>query len=205
MVIFLWKNREQPRFLSSRWLVVWAKRFITAWRLIKILFSREKLKYKGIHIGHLSIADKIEVNGKHRNISIGSHTFIADGVHVTSHGLVTIGSNVAINSGVRILSASHYLSDPNWTMFSRPITVGDYAWIATGATILPGVNIGYGAVIGAGAVVTIDVPDYALAVGNPARIFEGKRSKELQYSPVIFTVPYEAWLGRNMPVTDCAA
>ena len=53
---------------------------------------------------------------------------------------------------------------------SKPVEVGDYAWIGAGATVLPGVRVGHHAVIGASSVVTKDVPDYAVAVGNPARV-----------------------------------
>ena len=50
--------------------------------------------------------------------------------------------------------------------------IGDYAWIGAGATVLPGVRVGRHAVIGAASVVTKDVPDYAVAVGNPARVIK---------------------------------
>ena len=52
----------------------------------------------------------------------------------------------------------------------KPVEIGDYAWIGAGATVLPGVRVGCHAVIGASSVVTKDVPDYAVAVGNPARV-----------------------------------
>ena len=65
------------------------------------------------------------------------------------------------------------------------------------ATILPGVTIGYGAVVGAGAVVTKDVPPLAVATGNPATLRLDVRPRDLDYDPVIFLASYEAWVGRS--------
>jgi acetyltransferase-like isoleucine patch superfamily enzyme len=111
---------------------------------------------------------------------------------------ITIGSKVCINDGVQLLTASHDVRDRHWSMRAAPIVIGDYAWIATGAVILPGVRIGEGAVIGAGAVVTRDVPDRALAVGNPARVRRDARALELRYNPNRFVALFEAWLGREV-------
>lgn len=54
--------------------------------------------------------------------------------------------------------------------YTHPVTIGDNVWIAASALVLPGVTIGEGSVIGAGSVVTRDVPPYSLAVGNPCRV-----------------------------------
>jgi len=67
------------------------------------------------------------------------------------HDEVRIGSHVCINDGVVILTASHDVNDPHWRAVTKPVVIDDYAWIATGATILPGVRIGRGAVVGASA------------------------------------------------------
>lgn len=155
------------------------------------------LQRRGAKVGELSILYKPNINGKCSNLKIGAHTFVSQDVHFASHAEIHIGSFVCINNGVRILSASHDLADPFWRMFAKPIVIEDYAWIATGATLLPGTRIGRGAVVGAGAVVACDVPDYALAMGNPAKLSLERRTNQLQYDPVIFAAPYEAWIGRN--------
>lgn len=54
----------------------------------------------------------------------------------------------------------------------KPVEIGDYAWIGAGATVLPGVRVGRHAVVGAASVITKDVPDYAVAVGNPAKVIK---------------------------------
>jgi len=108
---------------------------------------------------------------------------------------VDIGSHVCINDGVKLITASHDVRDADWRTLSKAVRVCDYAWIATGAVILPGVTIGRGAVVGACAVVSKDVPDYALAVGNPARVRENVRTRDLGYSPTNFLAFQAAWLG----------
>lgn len=128
---------------------------------------------------------------------IGNETSLGR-CHIALHDSVTIGSRVVINDGVGILTASHSLSDPQWRHKKAPIVIGDYAWIATNAIILPGVTIGRGAVVGAGAVVRNDVADYTVVTGNPAQISDAKRSTILSYSPVLLNAPFEAWVGSNI-------
>lgn len=199
MITYLWKNREAPDLLSKRWFVVWAKRALTSGGLLKIVFERFRLTIRGVTVGNLSVVRGVDINGRPLNLKIGTNTSLVGPLHIACHDIVEIGSHVTINSGVTILTASHSLSDPKWLSFKKPIYIKDYAWIATGATILPGVTIGRGAVVGAGAVVAKDLPDYSVAVGNPATIKENKRCMDLEYNPVIFCAPYEAWVGKARP------
>ena len=71
--------------------------------------------------------------------------------------------------------------------------------------ILPGVRIGRGAVVGAGAVVSRDVPDHGIVVGNPARLLDRRRVEELNYSPVANLALFEAWLGHGHKTDKKAA
>ncbi|WP_424194714.1 acyltransferase [Ampullimonas aquatilis] len=194
---FLWENREKPNLFSERWLKVWAKRILNMTGLMTILVVRRKWMLQGMKIGTLSILYKFDLNGRAANLIIGDSTFIAAKSHFAIHEKVVIGSCVVINEGVKILTASHDLNDPQWKMYSKPIIIDDYAWIATNAIILPGVSIGKGAVVAAGAVVGRDVPPFALAIGNPAEIRLDRRIHNLDYNPVVFAAPYEAWIGRN--------
>lgn len=193
---YLWRNRERPPIVSTRFLRVIAKRLFYFGSLSNILFRRFKFEFLGGHVGPLSIIGKICINGPASRICIGSRSFISSGVHFASHESIVIGDRVVINEGVVFLTASHSISDPSWRMFSKKIEVCDYAWIATNAIILPGVRVGVGAVVAAGAVVTADVADYAVVGGNPATVIKS-RCSSLNYSPVDFCSPYEAWLGGN--------
>lgn len=195
---YLWRNRERAVFFSPRFFKVWAKRIYTAPKLISILVSRMCFRLRGVELGNLSIVYNFKLVGKAENLSIGNNTFITKTVEFACHEKITIGHNVVINDHAKLLGATHDLNDPTWPMVMKPIVVGNFAWIASNAIILPGVTIGEGAVIGAGAVVSKDVPAYMIASGNPAQLSSKSRCQNLNYNPVVSVAPYEAWLGKTI-------
>jgi acetyltransferase EpsM len=86
-----------------------------------------------------------------------------------------IGQHVIINTGT-VIDHDANIADfahvsPNATLAGN-VTIGEGAWIGAGAVVIPGIKIGKWAIVGAGAVVIRDIPDYAVAVGNPAKIFK---------------------------------
>jgi len=85
------------------------------------------------------------------------------------HFSIRTGSNVSIGPEATILTLGHDPRSPTFADRGGDVDIGDRAWIGYRAIILPGVNIGEGAVVGAGALVTKDVDPYAIVVGNPAR------------------------------------
>ncbi len=106
------------------------------------------------------------------NISCGDNVFFNVNCVVLDENKVTIGSNVLFGPGVQLYTASHPLEAQmrRTHKISKTISIGDDCWIGGNAVICPGVTIGNGCVIGAGSVVTKDIPDYSMAVGNPAKI-----------------------------------
>jgi maltose O-acetyltransferase len=106
-------------------------------------------------------------------ISIGARSFINFGAVILDSAPVVIGDDVQIGPGVQLVTPTHPL-DPTErrTRYesAAPIHVGDGAWLATGVIVCPGVTIGADAVVGAGSVVTQDVPAGHLGFGNPCRI-----------------------------------
>jgi maltose O-acetyltransferase len=152
------------------------------------------LRVAGGAVGRLVIVGKCRFIGSPSLLSMGDGVALGR-CRIELHDRVSIGHRVVINDGAILLTASHSLTDPGWRREAAPISVGDNAWIATGAMLLPGVRVGRGAVIGAGAVVREDVPDFALAVGNPATTRLGARVSEYDYSPTALVAVYEAWLG----------
>jgi len=122
-----------------------------------------------------------------KNSLIGDYTYINRFCEITS---ATIGNYCSIGSGVRIGSGEHDLSLLSTSavitghvaeeLTLKPCKVGHDVWIGTQAFIKRGVSIGDGAVIGAHAVVTKDVPDYSIVAGNPARIIKYRIPTDLQ-------------------------
>ena len=94
---------------------------------------------------------------------------------------IRTGDNVSIGPEASILTLGHDPQSPVFADKGGPVIIGNYVWIAYRAIILPGVNIGEGAVIAAGAVVTKDVAPYTIVAGSPA-IKVGERNKNLSYS-----------------------
>ena len=106
------------------------------------------------------------------NISCGENVYFNVNCVVLDANKVTIGSNVLFGPGAQLYTASHPLDfeTRRTNQLSKPITIGDDCWIGGNAIICPGVTIEKGCVIGAGSVVTKNIPEYSLAVGNPARV-----------------------------------
>lgn len=194
-MLALWRRRERPDLLTKRWFVVWAKRLLTFPALLRLRWRASRLRLRGADIGELAIIERSRFEGPGHNLHVGRGAFLGEDCEMVLHDSIHIGEQVVINRRVTILTASHALQDPAWSSYTRPVRIGDRAWIATGATLLPGVTIGRGAVVGAGAVVRSDVPDFALAVGNPAIIRTGARCSHLVYDTAHFAAPTEAWLG----------
>ena len=194
MLIHLWTNRLRPPFGSRPWMKQWAKRAWTFPDLIRFAVRAASLRWRGATLNEGVLLSPLSVNGDLSKLKIGSGTFIGR-VQIQLQAIVEIGSNVCINDGVRIITASHDVANPGWKQFAKPIYIRNHAWIATGAIILPGVTIGEGAVVGAGAVVAKNVPPFAVAAGNPAYIREQRRCSTLRYSPTEFIAFRAAWLG----------
>jgi maltose O-acetyltransferase len=110
------------------------------------------------------------------NISLGTGVFLNFNCVILDVVAVTIGDKTQIGPGVQILTADHprgFAEREAGLEFGRPIHIGRNVWIGGGAIILPGVTVGDHAIIGAGCVVTRDVPSGVTVMGNPARSRNG--------------------------------
>jgi putative colanic acid biosynthesis acetyltransferase WcaF len=113
-------------------------------------------------------------------LSIGQHTTIGNDAFFDGREGITIGDCVNIAAEVRIYTREHDIDSPDFAEVGGPVVIEDYVYIGTRVTILPGVRIGHGAVVASGAVVTKDVPPFALVGGVPAK-FIRERSRDLRY------------------------
>jgi acetyltransferase-like isoleucine patch superfamily enzyme len=101
-------------------------------------------------------------------LSVGEGSLINRGVYLDNRGGLSIGAHVSIAHDVRIYTMGHDVHDPDFAAKAKPVRIDDHAVIFAGALIMPGVHLGAGAVVMAGAVVTKSVPPYRMVGGNPA-------------------------------------
>jgi acetyltransferase-like isoleucine patch superfamily enzyme len=116
-----------------------------------------------------------------RRISIGDHSVVNRRCYLDGRGGLTIGANVNISPESYLLTFTHDLGDPQFGTIGGEVIIGDHAWLGARAMVMPGVNLGEGCVVGAGAVVTKNIDPYTIVAGVPARKV-GERCKEIRYS-----------------------
>lgn len=103
------------------------------------------------------------------NLEIGDESGIANGVTLYSQGKIIIGSRVVISQGSHLCTGTHDYTQKGFPLFTKPIIIKDYVWIATESFIHPGVVINEGCVIGARSVVNKDMPDWMVCAGYPCQ------------------------------------
>ncbi|SDS44357.1 maltose O-acetyltransferase [Pseudomonas cedrina] len=191
------RHRLKISLFKPQGLKYLAKRVLLLARLLKADSRQRALRRQGATLGSLVMINAVEFEGAVARFSVGTGTFIGKRTFIQLHAPVKIGTHVAINEGVRILTGTHDLDDPAWRLKVAAVVIGDYAWIATDAMILPGVTIGEGAVVGAGSVVGRDVQPYTVVAGNPARVIRSRAMRAFTYSPVRSSAVVEAWMGKS--------
>lgn len=154
--------------------VLWLSRQAEAHELSEV---RRNMRHCGMNV---LISPKAHVWSPSR-LSMGDFSEINAYTHVFAAGGVDIGSHVLISSNCGISSVTHpvdALGGNRNELIFKPVRIGNNVWIGMNATVLPGVTIGDDAVVGAGSVVTRDVPAGAVVTGNPARVARFISAKE---------------------------
>lgn len=118
-------------------------------------------------------------------VTIGDNVFIGPRFHIAAYKL-EIGTNVMIGPNILIECSNHKYDKIGIPMYfyrdekiRHPVKIGDDVWIGGNVTILPGVHIGDGCIVGAGSVVTRDLPQYTICVGNPCKPIKQRFEPEL--------------------------
>lgn len=113
------------------------------------------------------------------NLCLASNIAIDDSANLYSVDTITIGTKVAISREAFLCTASHDVGIPSRPLITAPIKICDGVWIGARAIIMPGVTIGEGAVVAAGAVVTRDVAPWTIVGGCPAKFIKKRMFKEI--------------------------
>ena len=135
-------------------------------------------------------------NNNSKVLKFGDNVQINDFVHIAAAKNVEIGNNVLIASKIFISDICHgeyadieNMSDPNEhpndrKLSAKPVTIHDDVWIGQMVSILPGVEIGKGSIIGANSVVTKSIPEYSIAAGNPAKVIKQYNFNKKQWKKI---------------------
>ena len=165
----------------SRSRLYWLHRLcyrISTWRRLSVVARLRGWHYSKLlaHAGeNLVISDRVRINNP-QMVSVGDNCYIGNSVQLYPwKAPITIGNNVLIAAGVRMITRKHGFADMDRLISEQgysnaPIVIEDDVWIGFQAIILPGVTIGRGSIIGANAVVTKDVAPYSIVGGVPARL-----------------------------------
>jgi len=115
-----------------------------------------------------------------RSLSMGARSTIGQRSYIDARGGVRIDSDVSISRGVMVMTAEHVVDDPDFGATLAAVHFEPRSWVGAAAIVLPGVRVGEGAVVAAGAVVTKDVAPYTVVAGSPARPI-GTRPAPMRY------------------------
>lgn len=123
----------------------------------------------------------------YKNITKGMMVDPADtmGCYINAKNGVVFGSNIEMGPGTKIISANHDLSDYRVAKKAQPIVIESNVWIGANVVILPGVHIGENTIIGAGSIVTKDIPANSIAVGNPCMPIKEKPPYSIDLSAIV--------------------
>jgi len=155
-------------------------RFFKFIRPVRRCIAKGLFKYAGENIN----IEKGAYFGDGSEIEIGDNSGI--GINCKISGKITIGKNVMMGPDVIILTKRHKFERTDIPMIKQgydtpaPVKISDDVWIGTRSIILPGVSISKGVIIGAGSIVTKDVPEYAILCGNPAKVIKYRISDKEQ-------------------------
>ncbi|KUJ63723.1 hypothetical protein AR687_00615 [Flavobacteriaceae bacterium CRH] len=152
--------------------------------LLSVKYRKFRFKSEGLRCNYKSINSKFQYSNK---ISLGNDVWLGPKTELDGAGEIEIGNGVIFGPEVCVYSRSHNFDSIELKalpfddiVWNAKVIINDFVWIGRRAIILPGVTIGKAAIVGAGAVVSKDVPDYAVVVGNPAKVVRLRNSERVE-------------------------
>lgn len=150
------------------WIIVynitakWLPDFFSPYRIFLLKIFGAKISFKTL----ICKGVRIDIPN---NLEMGVYSAIGQNVWLYNFSKITIGSNTVISQGTVVCTASHNYGSSTMDLFSKPISINDYVWVAAECFILPGITIGKGAVVGSRSLVTKDIPEFEVHAGNPCK------------------------------------
>lgn len=163
-------------YLDAKIALLWFLGYIPFHSIRRFVFQLAGVKIgrqSTIHIGARFYQPK--------NVQIGEGTIIGDHAILDGRAKLIIGNHVAMASRVMIFNSQHDVEAEDFKTVVKPVEINDYVFVGPRAIVLPGVKIGRGAVVAAGAVVTKDVEPMTVVGGVPAKPIRKRGVKELNY------------------------
>jgi putative colanic acid biosynthesis acetyltransferase WcaF len=156
LVVQLWEIVQNTLF-------AWSPRVMYGWRVFL-------LRLFGAKVGKRVLVRPSAKIAYPWKVEIGDYAWIGDNAALYSLAPITIGSNAVVSQNSYLSAASHDYREISFPYVLKPILIGEQAWIAADVFVAPGITIGRGAVVGARSTVWHDVPELAIAIGNPAKV-----------------------------------
>ena len=175
----LWSYKERNPNRLKR--VVWAVVNAFVFPLVSNRYRKFLLKAFGAKIRlHVRIYRSVKIYAPWNLEIIGEYGPVCIGprVEIYNKDKVVFGNDIVVSQDSYICTATHDVTSPSMNLVTKPIVINDQVWIAAKATILPGVTVGEGAVVGACSVVSKDVPPWSVVVGNPAEVVKKRELKD---------------------------
>lgn len=152
--------------------------------LLFLKYRNFRFKAEGLRCNYKSLFSKFQYSNK---ISLGNDVWLGPKTELDGAGEIEIGNGVIFGPEVCVYSRSHNFDSADLKalpfddiVLTSKVVINDYVWIGRRVIILPGVTIGRAAIVGAGAVVAKDVPDYAVVVGNPAKVVKYRNADTVE-------------------------
>ena len=177
-----YKNRHSLKSKMARvlWNVVWLLLFrptprgnlFRPWRIALLKLFGAKVRWSSNVLPSCRIWQPWQ-------LTMGEYACLSEDVDCYTVAEIVIGAQTTVSQGVKLCTAGHDTSSRIMELTYAPIHIGANAWVAAWSTILPGVTIGEGAVVAAGAVVTKDVEPWTVVGGNPAKFIKKRVLKDV--------------------------
>ena len=152
---------------------------------VRLFFYRHVMKFSIGSCSYIFMKTWFDTKGC-GSFVMGHHSVVNQNCRLDNRGTIIIGNNVSISADVTILTADHDLQSTSCESRCRRVTINDNVFIGTRALLLPGITVGTGAAIGAGAVVTKDVPAYTIVAGCPAKEIRRRNVDSFEYDAGYF-------------------